>query len=713
MKGLKVLYKKEIQDYLNSPISYIILFVFLLLTGWFFSTQVIQSGMATIDGFVTIVPFLFLFLIPALTMRLIAEEEAKGTVEILETLPLKRFEIVLAKYLGAITFIGIMLLPTLIYPISLAFLGKIEWGVVFTTYLGIILVGATVAAFGIFTSAITRNQIGSYIVAFLIVFFFSFIGKFISFMPSWMVPIADYLGFDSHFDGFARGIIDTKDLVYFLSLIGIFLFFTYNTYRRFRTRAFRGILAGSIVIGVILVNIISAYAFMRFDLTKNNRYSLSKTTVRFIRNLEKPLIIKAYISRDLPFPYSKYSKYVVDFLTEYRARSRGKVKVEFIDPVKQGKRREAYNAGIQPLTFTEMGSASYQAREGYIGMVLIYGNKKEVIPVVGKINDLEYNITKLIRKMAITEKPVVSILTGHKTMDIPQDVMQYIRDNYRIEYTNLADDIKGDLLIMVSPQDSLTEDEMRKIDDFLLKGKKIMVLLNKYTFSPQNFFLRRNNTKGIDSLLSRYGMGVEKKIVLDYKCERIVLVQKSGGFRIASPVLFPPFVMCTKYYEKLKGPESVLFPIVSPVYGGETLATSSKKSWVLEKAWFLNPYDKTMYPKKDTEFKPYPLVVYKKGIKSAYSDSTNPHAGIYLCGTANIISNEMGGVTGKEFFLNSVDWLMEQEDLISIRSKPPLISPVKIKTKGAFISFRLFETIFPILLVLGYGYIRWRRRKHG
>ncbi len=715
MKGMKVLFKKEVQDYLNSPISYIILFVFLGLTGWFFTTQVINSGMATLDGFVTIVPFLFLFLLPAVTMKLIAEEETRGTAEILETLPLKRFEIVLAKYLGAVTFICIMLIPTLIYPITLAIIGKIEWGVVFTIYLGIILLGATVASFGIFTSAVTKNQIGSYILAFLIVFFFAFIGKVLNFMPSWLVPIADYIGFDSHFDGFARGIIDTKDLIYFLSLIGIFLFFTYNTYRRYRTRALRGFLAGSIVIGVILLNLISSYAFLRIDCTKNKRYSLSKTTVRFIRSLEKPLIIKAYISRDLPFPYSKYSKYVSDFLTEYRSRSRGKVKVQFIDPVKENKRNEAYRAGIQPLTFTEMGSASYQAKEGYIGMVLIYGAKKEVIPVVGKISDLEYQVTKLIRKMSLTQKPVLSILSGHRSMEIPQDVMGYLRDNYDIKYANLKTDIEGDLLLIVAPNDSFPGDELKKIDDFLMKGKKLALFINRYTFSPQNFFLRPNRFKGLDSLISKYGLNIDKGIVLDTRCERIMLVQNSGGFRVASPVLFPPFVICTRYFEKLRGPESVLFPIVSPVGGDsvQVMAQSSKKSWLLKKAWFLNPYGKDLIPDRETEFKSFPLAVYKKGIKSAFSDSTNKDAAIFLCGTANLISKDVGGVTGKEFFLNTIDWLMEMEDLISIRSKPPLITPVKIKTKRAFVTFRLFEIIFPILCVLGYGYIRWRRRRNG
>ena len=715
MKRMKVLFKKEVQDYLNSPISYIILFVFLGLTGWFFTTQVITSGMATLDGFVTMVPFLFLFLLPAVTMKLIAEEETKGTSEILETLPLRRFDIVLAKYLGAITFICIMLLPTLVYPISLAIIGKIVWGVVFTTYLGIILLGASVSAFGIFTSAITKNQIGSYILAFLIVFFFAFVGKMLNFMPAWLVPIADYLGFDAHFDGFARGIIDSKDLIYFLSLPGIFLFFTYNTYRRYRTRALRGFLAASIVIGVILINLISSYAFFRLDFTKNKRFSLSKTTIRFIRSLEKPLIIKAYISRDLPFPYSKYSKYVTDFLTEYRARSKGRVKVQFIDPVRENKRNEAYRAGIQPLTFTEMGSASYQAREGYIGMVLIYGAKKEVIPVVGKISDLEYQVTKLIRKMSLAKKPVLSILSGHRSMEIPKDVMDYLRDNYEIRYVNIKTDIDGDLLLIVAPNDSFSQDELRNIDAFLMKGKKLALFLNRYSFTPQNFFLKRNRFYGLDSLISKYGLNIDEGIVLDTRCERIMVVQNSGGFRIASPVLFPPFVVCMNYYEKLKGPESVLFPIVSPV-GGDTvqvLAQSSPKSWILKRGWFLNPYGKDLLPGEDTEFKSYPLAVYKKGVVSAFTDSTNKDAAILLCGTANIISKDIGGVTGKEFFLNTIDWLMEMEDLIAIRSKPPLVTPVKIKTRRGFITFRLFEIIFPILCVLGYGYIRWKRRKNG
>jgi len=590
-----------------------------------------------------------------------------------------------------------------VYPIILAIIGKVEWGVIVSSYLGIFFLGASIVAIGIFSSAVTKNQIGGYILAFFIVFVFSFIGKFLRFTPSNLVSTLSYAGFDSHFSNFAKGIIDLRDIIYFFSLIGMFLFFAYNTYRRFRLRPLRGFYAGAIIIGIILINYVCYFIFFRFDLTSNNRYSLTKQSIQITRSLEKPLFVKAYISRNLPFPYSQNSKYIIDFLNEYKSRSRGKIKIEFINPSKRRQRREAVQAGIQPLTFTEMGSSSYQAKEGYLGLVMIYGNKKEVIPIIGNVQDLEYDITRRIRKLAYPEKKTIVIEKGHNEIEMMDQVKKYLKEDYDIDEINVdSTDIplKASSFIMIAPQGNITKEGQKRIDDYLMNGGNIGFFLNRYTIDKKTFIARENKLASIDSLLQKYGLHMDKGIVCDLQNEQVMLVSKRGNFSIQSPVPFAPFVLCTNYDQRLKGPRSVLFPFVSAVSGGEILASS----------WYLNPLGGGLRPPKDKKFNTYPLVVYKKGIHSAFSNKKNPNARVLLVGSGNLVSPEYISQSSAVFFLNLVDWLTEDVGLITIRAKNTGLVPLKPIGQGTKLTTKFIVIILPILIVLLYGYYRRRKR---
>ena len=231
------LFKKEINGFLNSLIGYVVMIVFLLMTGlflWVFPLEfnILDFGFAGLDGLFILAPFVFLFLIPAITMRSFADEKKSGTLELLMTQPLTDLQVILAKYFAGVVLVIISLLPTLVYYFSVYQLGlppgNLDSGSIWGSYIGLFFLGASFVAIGIFASSITDNQIISFILAVFISFIlymgFEFVYTFIVSGKAGL--IIESLGLNAHYAAMSRGVIDTRDLIYFASVTVIFILMT-------------------------------------------------------------------------------------------------------------------------------------------------------------------------------------------------------------------------------------------------------------------------------------------------------------------------------------------------------------------------------------------------------------------------------------------------------------------------------------------------------
>lgn len=229
MKNLthyKSIFKKEFKSYFVSPIAYIVISIFLIVTGWFFFSTFFLYKQAELRNFFSLLPITFSFVIPAITMRLFSEERNIGTYEILLTMPVSFLDVIAGKFLAAAAMVALMLAPTLAYPISIAFLGDLDWGLVIGGYVGAILLGAAYCAVGIFSSSLSRNQIIAFIIGMMICFFLTLVDKMLFFIPESILPVFQYLGADYHFQNISKGIIDSRDILYFLSITFIALYGT-------------------------------------------------------------------------------------------------------------------------------------------------------------------------------------------------------------------------------------------------------------------------------------------------------------------------------------------------------------------------------------------------------------------------------------------------------------------------------------------------------
>ncbi|MDX2001566.1 MAG: gliding motility-associated ABC transporter permease subunit GldF [Chitinophagales bacterium] len=234
------IYKKELNAFFSSVIGYIFIVVFLLITGFFVwinpDSNVLEYGFASLDVLFSVTPWVFLILIPAITMRSFAEEISAGTIEILATKPIKDVSIILGKYFAAMTLVLFSIVPTFIYFYTVYELGSpkgnLDSGAIWGSYLGVLFLASAFVAVGLFASSITKNQIVSFVLAVSLCFVMHYAFDMVSNLDVFygrFDAFVQQLGMSAHFISIGRGVIDTRDLTYFLSVTAIFIFFTHTS----------------------------------------------------------------------------------------------------------------------------------------------------------------------------------------------------------------------------------------------------------------------------------------------------------------------------------------------------------------------------------------------------------------------------------------------------------------------------------------------------
>ncbi len=220
----KIIMKRELRAFFVSPIAYIVITIYLALTGWFFFSTFFLAGRADMRSFFALMPILLAFTIPAVTMRLFSEEYSTGSYEMLKTQPITSADIIGGKFAASVLFILIMIAPTIIYPISITTVGSLDWGPVIGGYIGAILLAGAYSAIGVLASSLTRNQIVAFIISAAVCVLLSLINQIVWMLPPAVGNLLAGIGSTYHFDNIAKGVIDSRDLLYFLSVAFISLY---------------------------------------------------------------------------------------------------------------------------------------------------------------------------------------------------------------------------------------------------------------------------------------------------------------------------------------------------------------------------------------------------------------------------------------------------------------------------------------------------------
>ncbi|MDR1950671.1 MAG: gliding motility-associated ABC transporter permease subunit GldF, partial [Bacteroidales bacterium] len=447
---MKHLFFKEISQFFSSVMGYLVITVFLLLTGLFLFVfpsgyNIFDFGYATLDAFFAMAPMVFLFLIPAITMRSFSEERRTGTIEILMTKPLSDFQIVMAKYGACVILLVLALIPTAIYVYAIRELSQIsslDMGGIWGSYFGLLFIGGAFLAIGIFLSVVSKNQIVAFILSVIVcglmLFGFDLMGGFFGKYETFVQD----LGMNVHYNSMSRGVIDIRDVAYFLGITAIFVALTLNRLQAQKKSVMkRSMFFGQILLWVVLVNFAVSFTFVRLDLTSEKRYTLHHNTKHLIKNLDHVVYFKIYLDGDLPSGFKRLRNSTREMLEEFQAHN-SNVQFEFVnlynikDEQERGRKSyELLQKGITPTNVEMREKGGTSRKLIFPAAEVMYQGKMEVMELLqsqvgfsseealnNSIQTLEYQLMSSIYKLTQKNRKRIAFIEGHGEANVFETV---------------------------------------------------------------------------------------------------------------------------------------------------------------------------------------------------------------------------------------------------------------------------------------------------
>lgn len=494
---------------------------------------------------------------------------------------------------------------------------------------------------------------------------------------------------------------------------------------------------------VIVVNLIGYRMFNRLDLSENKIYSLSDASKDIVSSLEDPLTIKVYFTKNLPAPYSNIERYVRDKMEDYKAYSNSNFNFEFVDPGnEEDLKKEAMSYQIPPLQLQVLENDEFSVKQAFMGMVFLYQDKKETIPVLGQVKNLEYQMTRIIQKLTSVQKKKVALLKNYNSEEMTyQSLTETLNgEDYEVIEVNTDDGLHVlddvDIVAIINPTKDIDDKTKYILDQFILKNGKILFAMNGVKASLNNQNQQPEKvTSNWFGWIENYGAKINNDLVYDKDSAMITVRQQSGMFVFNNQIAFPYFPKITQFNKAnpiSSNLEALInfFPSSIDSIKKENahltpLYFSSDKSGKQADRFYIDAVNaaKTLqYPEKNillggTITGQFNSLFDEKSIP--FEDGKNSHlssgnARFVVLGDGNIFNDnyiKSSGDANLTFILNTFDWLTQNSALISIRSKEvterPLVEVSK-STKTFAKSLNFF--LAPILIII-FGVIRWQIRK--
>ncbi len=701
MRNIGTVAGREFRSFFDQATAYILVTVFLAANFFFYFRTVFVTGEATLRPMFELMPWLLLFFVPAVCMRSLAEERSRGTLELVLAQPLSSMEYLLGKFIGIMAFMMVALAGTLGAVVALRLGGTPYYGVLAAQYAGTILFTAALVSVGLWASSLTRNQITAFIAAITVIFILlaMTLSVVLIGLPPILAAVATRLGLLNHFAAITRGVLDLRDVVYFLTVTAAFLGLAYMMIGRDRLnrsgRTWRSLRLGTlgILLICVAVNLLGSHIRGRIDLTPGKAYTLSTTTREILRDLGDVVTIKFFASRELPPQVELVRRDVEDLLADYAASAGDNLQLLRYNPSSENQAdvQEAEQVQIPAIQFNVLGQEEFQVRQGYLGIAIQYADQTATVPFVTQTEDLEYRLTSAILAMTEPERPVVGFLVGHGEADIAGEasgIAGILGQNYDVSTVNLGTGGTGvpdsvRVLVIAGPETPFTEAEGRLLSEFLDRGGNLLLMMQQVTIDETQMFPNPAPHPVLDTVLAGYGMRVVEGMVIDMRSNGRVTLPSSSGMSFVVPYPLWPIVVPTSRHAMVSGLSGVLLPWASPLdlSGADTttvtplLATTEFGQHLTGSHPLSAQFD---WRSVATDLKRYPVAAAALPGRPG-SDPDAQGGRLVLVGDADFATNRfLGGEAGNALFLtNAVDWLAQDESLIQIRSKlrqpPPLL----------------------------------------
>ena len=470
---------------------------------------------------------------------------------------------------------------------------------------------------------------------------------------------------------------------------------------------------------VIIINILSKSYSFRLDFTEGKEYTLSKATRNILRELDKPVTVTAYFSRDLPPNISSVSDNLRDMLIEYGNRSKGMVVFKFVNPnEKEELEQEAMKNGIQPVMINVREKDQVKQQKAYIGAVVSVGEEKETIPFFQPGAAMEYALSTSIKKLSVIDKPAIAIIQGHgepPINEMPQvyaelSILYTVEPFVMTDTTEIPDRYKT--IAIVRPTDTINSNHLARLDRFLARGGAIFLALNRVEgdFSTA---MGRTTTTGLEEWLMHKGVTITDNFIIDASCSAVTVQQQQANFVMTTQISFPYFPIISKFADNpiTRGLESVVLQFASPItFAGDTtkkftpIAFSSTQSGTARAPLYFDVQRQWT----QNDFPMSGLVV--AGILEGKLSGENDSKIVIVSDGDFAVSGAQRGqqlpADNISLMVNSVDWLSDDTGLIDLRTKEVTSRPVKELPDGTRTFLKWFNFLLPIVLIIIYELIR-------
>ncbi|MGB1210995.1 MAG: gliding motility-associated ABC transporter substrate-binding protein GldG [Lacinutrix venerupis] len=779
--------KKEINSFFASPIGYLVIAIFLLLNGlflWLFKGEfnILDYGFADLSSFFLLAPWILIFLIPAVTMRSFSDEKKQGTLELLLTKPISHSQIVLGKYLGAFLLIILALIPTLLYVYTVNQLGKpvgnLDVGSTLGSYFGLLFLVAAYTAIGVFSSTLSDNQIVAFIIAVFLCFLF-----YVGFegLADILGSFIEQIGMASHFKSMSRGVLDTRDIFYFLSITFFFIFLTIKRINTEASKKIKWLPLVIIPLGLIVFNILSSSIYKRFDLTSDKRYTLNKASLNVVKDVDSPIIIDVFLEGDdFPSEFRRLQTETKQLLEEFSAYN-SNIKFSFINPIEDEATRDNNIAqlterGLTPMQLSVQENGKQSQRVIIPWALASYNNQTVDIPLVkykvnanqqelvtNSVQHLEYAFADGLSKLIHPKRRKIAVLKGNAELEDKYiaDFLKTLGQYYYIApftldsvSTNAQKTSKTlnsyDLVIAAKPTEAFSEEEKYVLDQYTMNGGKSLWLIDQINmekdslFNPEGKNVAVPRDLNLTNFFFKYGARINPLLtsVKSQNIGRITLETGQDESLKLQHFLWPysPLALSDVNHPIVNNINFVKFDFANQI---DTLKNNIKKTILLKSdkpsrlegtpkeislGFALQEPPSELFTKDrqnlavllEGEF----TSVYNNRVKPIKLDNDrtkSPDTKMIIIADGDVIKNDLdkGRPTtlgfdkwtketygNKEFLLNAVNYLLDDDGLINIRSKEVKVAFLdQVKIAKEKTKWQVLNIVLPLLILGLFGFL--------
>jgi ABC-2 type transport system permease protein len=732
MRNIWAVARREVRGYFDQPTAYVLIVAFLGLSLFLAYRSMYALGVASLRPIFDLLPMLFAVFVPAATMRSVAEERRSRTLEWLLAQPVTELEVVLGKLLGDWIFVMLALAGTIPTAIGILLVSDADAGIVAAQYIGAGLLAAQFVALGLWASSFTRNQITAFIVAAGIAFLLFLIGLPVVQigLPSAVSGALARLSVVSHFQNVARGVIDLRDVVYFVSTTGLFVMLALSAVLRERLshgrEEWRRLRVGAAVVAllVLVVNLLGSYVRGRIDLTSGNLYTLESGTRDLLADLDDLVEVKLFASSELPPELQLQLRDIRDVLADMRGAANGNLLVTDVDPDEDTEAAsEAEGLGIYPVEFNVLSEDEFVVRRGYYGLAIRYAERSAVTPVINRTDDLEFRLASAIYDMTTTDRVGLGYVQGFGTQrlgDVP-GLMEDLGQRYDMRAIDLSGGSVPEIsreavevLVVQGPTEPFSGAAVERLREFVEAGGATMMLLEPAILDEQSFMMVPFTT-GLEGLLSDRGVGLSQGLVADLASNLQVNLGNQGMFQVVVPYPLWPVAGPAADHPIISGINSLNMGWVAALEVSDS--TNVTPLWRTSEAGAIHAFSLPILPNQDWNVPPENLAV--RTLAAAVTPPEGDGRGrMVVVGDASFADGQyvQSNPGNLAFLANAIDWLAQDEALLAIRSKdrtPPNLVFESDLTRnvlkwGNLVGVPLLFVLFGLLRVTGR-----RRRAEG